>query len=238
MAVEPSDKLIGTAESRGELADAGQTGCVLPVGSYEQHGPFLPPTVDTEIAIYVARRLAERLGARVLEPIWYTCSKEHQDFPPTIYVECDVFLSYITGVLRTAAKWCSYVVVVAGHGGVADVGNLAASQLDYELGPKILWLNVWSLAAVRDHAGSDEASVYLAIGGRLIDTPRERVCEGDVHMMRYLRTAWMSRSGVVGCIDPAEISAERGSTLLETIVDKAYQRANAFLSTIRAVYRA
>ncbi|MCI4464247.1 MAG: creatininase family protein [Thermoproteus sp.] len=212
--------------------------CVLPIGSYEQHGPYLPPTVDAEVAIYVAERLAERLGARVLAPIYYTCSKEHQDFAPTIYVECETFMSYVKEVLRSAARWCDGVIVVAGHGGIADAGNAVASQLDYELGPKILWLNIWSLAPVRDHAGSDEASIYLAVGGRLVDTPKERICEGDVHMMRYLRTAWMSRSGVVGCIDPAEISAERGSELLETIVDKAYQRANVFLSSIRAVYRA
>ncbi|MEL9989800.1 MAG: creatininase family protein [Thermoproteus sp.] len=212
--------------------------CILPVGSYEQHGPYLPPTVDTEVAVYVARKLGELTGAKVLEPIWYTCSKEHQDFAPTIFVECDVFLSYLRDVLKSAARWCDHVVVVAGHGGVADAGNAITSQIDYELGPRVLWINVWSLAPVRDHAGSDEASIYLALGGKLLKEPKERLCEGDVHMMRYLRTAWMSKSGIVGCIDPAEISAERGSELLETIVDRAYQRVNAFLSAIRTLYRA
>lgn len=207
--------------------------CILPVGSYEQHGPYLPPTVDTEISVYVARRLAAILKAQVLEPVWYTCSKEHQDFPPTVYVECDVFLSYISQVIKSAAKWCDHVVVIAGHGGVADAGNAVASQLNYELGPKVLWINIWSLVPVRDHAGSDEASVYLAIGGRLLDTPKEKMCEGDVHKMRYLRTAWMSKSGIIGCMDPSEVSAERGKALLETLVDKITQRVNTFLSATR-----
>ncbi len=207
--------------------------CVLPIGSYEQHGPYLPPTVDTEIAVYIAKKLAERLNARALEPIWYTCSKEHQDFPPTIYVNCEVFSSYVGEVLRSAARWCDHVIVVAGHGGIADAGNAVASQLDYELGPKVLWVNIWSLVPVRDHAGSDEASIYLAIGGKLVEMPKERICEGDVHLMRYLRTAWMSRSGIVGCIDPSEISAERGKALLETLVDKIIQRVNTFLSATR-----
>jgi len=30
--------------------------CIIPVGSFEQHGPHLPPTVDAEIAQHVAKR--------------------------------------------------------------------------------------------------------------------------------------------------------------------------------------
>lgn len=209
--------------------------CVIPMGSFEQHGPFLPPTVDTEIATHVAKRIGESLGARVLEPVWYSCSHEHIDFPPTISVPCETFADYAKAVIKGALKWCERVLVVAGHGGIADIGNAVASQLNYELGPRVLWINIWSLAPVRDHAGSDEASIYLAIGGRMTAVPDKRICEGDVHLMRYLRTSWMSKSGIVGCIDPAEISEERGRSLLETIVYKALEKANTFLTATREI---
>ncbi|MBP1449285.1 MAG: creatininase family protein [Thermoproteus sp.] len=212
--------------------------CIIPVGSYEQHGPYLPPTVDGEIAAHVAERIGGRLGARVLAPVWYTCSKEHEDFAETVSVDCGAFLAYMGAVLKSAARSCDVIVVVAGHGGVADAGNMLSSQLNYELGPRILWLNIWSLAPVRDHAGSDEASVYLATGGRLLKEPDAEICEGDVRHMKYLKTSWMSKTGVVGCLKPGEVSAERGRALLETLVDKALQRVNDFITSIRSSYRA
>lgn len=203
--------------------------CVLPIGSYEQHGPHLPPTVDAEVALYIASRLAERLGGRLLPPIYYTCSDEHRAFPQTISVRCRSFLPYLEDVLRSAVEKCGRVVAVVGHGGVWEAVSLTAQQLNYELGPSVLPINVWAYAAVRDHAGTDETSVYLAVGGRLTGDMPE-ICEGDVSLFGKMAVDRFSKTGVVGCLKPEEVSADRGREVLEKAVQKMVERVEWWLS--------
>lgn len=203
--------------------------CVLPVGSYEQHGPHLPPTVDAEVAKYVADRIAERIGAKSLPPIYYSCSEEHRDFPQTISAKCRSFLPYLEDVVRSAVEKCGVVVVVVGHGGVWDAVKLVSEQLNYEVGPRALAVNIWAVASTRDHAGTDETSIYLAIGGSLEGELLE-ICEGDVSLFGKMRVAEFSMTGIVGCLKPGEVSAERGRSLVEMVVEKIVERFRQFTS--------
>ncbi|MCU7787424.1 creatininase family protein [Pyrobaculum sp. 3827-6] len=203
--------------------------CLLPVGSYEQHGPHLPPTVDAEVARYVADKVAERIGARSLPPIYYSCSEEHRDFPQTISVKCRSFLPYFEDVVRSAVEKCGVVVVVVGHGGVWDAVKLISEQLNYELGPRVLPVNIWAVASPRDHAGSDETSIYLATGGSLVGELVE-ICEGDISLFGKKRVAEFSKTGIVGCLKPGEVSAERGRSMLELVIEKIVERFRQFTS--------
>src|SRR3954466_12683486 len=51
---------------------------IIPVGSLEQHGAHLPVSTDSLIAEYLARLLAEKVGAFVLPVISYGVSFEHK----------------------------------------------------------------------------------------------------------------------------------------------------------------
>jgi creatinine amidohydrolase len=202
--------------------------CALPVGSYEQHGPHLPPTVDAEVAERVAREVAERLGGAPLPPVYYTCSAEHSSYPRTISVSCESFVPYIRDVLRSAADKCLRVVVIVGHGGAWDAVSMVARQLNYEMGPRVMPVNLWAYIGARDHAGSDETSVYLAVGGRLAGRVVE-TCEGDARLMRYMRVDRISRSGVVGCLRESEVSAERGAEMLRRALERLLAEVGEFL---------
>jgi creatinine amidohydrolase len=50
---------------------------VLPVGSFEQHGDYLPLITDTVIAAAISRELASRYSLLQLPPITVSCSHEH-----------------------------------------------------------------------------------------------------------------------------------------------------------------
>jgi creatinine amidohydrolase len=61
----------------------------LPIGSCEQHGPYLPLTTDTLIASAIATAISQyhqlrRL--RQLPPITMSCSHGHAAFPGTISI--------------------------------------------------------------------------------------------------------------------------------------------------------
>lgn len=203
--------------------------CILPVGSYEQHGPHLPPTVDAEIAYYIANKTAERIGARVLPPIFYTCSEEHRDFQNTISVRCTSFIPYFEEVVRSAVEKCGALVVIVGHGGVWDAVKLVSEQLNYELGPSVLPVNIWALISPRDHAGTDETSIYLAVGGSLTGQMIE-TCEGDISLFGKSRVSRFSKTGIVGCLKPAEVSPERGRKMVEVAVEKIVERIEKFMT--------
>src|SRR4029450_6169277 len=57
----PMDPLMTTATSRDEQDRAARV-AVLPVGSFEQHGDFLPLITDTVVACLIARRISADYG--------------------------------------------------------------------------------------------------------------------------------------------------------------------------------
>ncbi|MEZ0320181.1 MAG: creatininase family protein [Pyrobaculum sp.] len=203
--------------------------CVLPIGSYEQHGPHLPPTVDTEVAQYVAKKVAETVGAELLPSVAYSCSREHQGIGKTISIRCDRFLPYVEDLLRGAVEICQRVIVIVGHGGVVDAIRVVATQINYELGPRVFVVPLWKYIKIRDHAGSDETSIYIAIGGSTI-AAIPRLCEGDVALFDLVPVRMMSSSGVVGCLNPAEVSRERGVEFLEKGIGEILKKVKEFLT--------
>jgi creatinine amidohydrolase len=208
--------------------------CILPVGSFEQHGPHLPPTVDAEIAQYVAEAIGKRIGAVTLPPLYYTCSEEHKGFPQTISVSCRHFVPYFEDVLRSAVEKCGVVIVVVGHGGVWDAVSMATQQLNYAVGrPAVFAVNIWTYIAPRDHAGTDETSIYLAIGGKLRGEMPD-ICEGDVSLFGKMPVHNFSATGVVGCLKPQEVSPERGRAMLEKALEKIFKKVEEFLALTTA----
>jgi creatinine amidohydrolase len=70
------DPLMTTATSRDEQDRAARV-AVLPVGSFEQHGDFLPLITDTVVACLIARRVSAEYGLFLLPPLTLSCSHEH-----------------------------------------------------------------------------------------------------------------------------------------------------------------
>ena len=59
----------------------------LPLGSTEQHGPHLPLSTDTDLAVELCRRLAAaRPACVVAPPLPYGSSGEHRGFPGTVSI--------------------------------------------------------------------------------------------------------------------------------------------------------
>src|SRR5688500_10449112 len=59
------------------LVQAGETLALLPVGATEQHGPYLPPSTDSEIAEAVCRAASARTGVPVLPTLRLGSSQAH-----------------------------------------------------------------------------------------------------------------------------------------------------------------
>lgn len=68
--------------------DIGRLIVLCPLGSFEQHGPHLPLTTDTDIVTAIARRVSEARPATVLcaPTLWTGHSTHHLSFPGTISI--------------------------------------------------------------------------------------------------------------------------------------------------------
>lgn len=207
-------------------ARAAESVLAIPVGSTEQHGPHLPLSTDTDIAVALADRLAAARGDVLVAPaVAYGSSGEHAGFAGTLSIGAEVTESVLIELGRSADAFAG-VVFVSAHGGNAGPVQKAARLLAAE-GRRVL---AWSppppapsVAQSGDaHAGFTETSVMMAVGPERV---RSHAAEpGRLEPLAVLMPALVasgvaevSPNGVLG--DPSGASAAAGEELLSRWTD-------------------
>lgn len=98
---------------------------VLPVGSFEQHGPYLPLATDTLVACAVARAVADAYPVHLLPPVTIGCSHEHADWPGTVSISAVTLHAVVRDIADSLRRsGVGALVVVNGHGGNYVLGNV------------------------------------------------------------------------------------------------------------------
>ncbi len=93
---------------------------VIPIAALEQHGRHLPLFTDSLLCGEIVRRVAEKLGDRVLvAPLfWLGNSHHHMDSPGTLSAEPRTYLDILAGLLENLiAHGFKRLVLLNGHGG-------------------------------------------------------------------------------------------------------------------------
>ncbi len=198
-------------------ARAARTTLAVPLGSTEQHGPHLPLSTDTDLALVLARRLAAaRPGVLVAPAVSYGSSGEHAAFPGTLSIGADALEVLLVELIRSADAFAG-VVLVSTHGGNAVPLSRAARRLAGE-GRRVL---AWSPPPgdpTDTHAGHAETSALLAVRPQAvrIQCSEPGVSRPIRELMPLLQrdgVAAVSASGVLG--DPSGASARAGRELLD-----------------------
>lgn len=200
---------------------AGSGGILLiPAGSTEQHGPHLPVTTDTDIALAVATGAAG-LESRlvVAPPVAYGSSGEHQGFAGTLSVGSEVTELILVELGRSASVDFAHVIVVSTHGGNASPLSRAMTRLAAEGHRVAAWSPSWPGDV---HAGRTETSLMLAIAPGRVRLDRAEA--GDrrpigtlLPLLRRQGVRAISANGVLG--DPSGATAGEGLRLLAGAVD-------------------
>jgi creatinine amidohydrolase len=108
---------------------------VIPVGTTEQHGPHLPLSVDTICASEIASAAVGHSypSALLLPTVAYAFNQNQMDFPATISIDMEVFVSYMACIGRSLAKHgFRHVLFVNGHGSNIPFLDAAARRVNNE----------------------------------------------------------------------------------------------------------
>src|SRR5207302_1600428 len=99
-------------------AHAANSVLAIPIGSTEQHGPHLPLSTDTDIAVALCERLrATRNDVLVAPALPYGSAGEHAGFPGTLSIGQTALELLIVELCRSAFDTFSRVLLVSAHGG-------------------------------------------------------------------------------------------------------------------------
>jgi creatinine amidohydrolase len=115
---------------------------LVPMASFEQHGPHLPIYTDTITAVEIAGRVSEMIGVIHTPPIWMGYSPQHMYAPGmgrgTITVRSSTLLNLVHDVGRSLIHHgFNRIIFVNGHGSNVKVIDPVLRKLRYETGALI-----------------------------------------------------------------------------------------------------
>lgn len=222
------DMLITTATSRDER-DRGARVAVLPVGSFEQHGDFLPLITDTIVACIIARRLSADYELLLLPPVTLSCSHEHSGFAGTVSISAETLIAVVADVTDSLRRsGIDRLAIINGHGGnyvlanIVQQGNVAGPRMTLFPG-RTEWETARAAAGLQAstsedmHAGELEVSLLLHTHPELVGEDF-RHADWQASPRPHLLVTGMrgyTDSGVIG--RPSLATAEKGRAILDSL---------------------
>jgi creatinine amidohydrolase len=220
--------LLPTTTTADEKARAAKC-AILPVGSFEQHGDYLPLITDTVVACVIAEELASAYPVLQLPPVTISCSHEHSAWAGTVSISAGTLSAIIGDVYRSiAGSGLTTLVVLNCHGGNYVLSNVVqqgnAESMRMALFPSAAdWDQARQSARLASsghedmHAGEIETSILLHARPDLV---RDGYQGADwvADDRRHLLVTGMSEyttSGVIG--RPSLATAEKGKAVLASL---------------------
>ncbi len=223
-----------TAADTAEVSALDCRFAVLPVGSFEQHGPHLPLITDTVVACALAKMLADSYRLILLPPITISCSHEHSQWAGTVSISMSTLASMI-GDIRASLKvsGVDQLIVVNAHGGNYGLSNVVQEANSIGDTPSMAlypgrdeWTAARLAAGVETtnhedmHAGELETSILMHVSPELVKESyktADHVADHRPHLL-ISGMARYTETGVIG--RPSLASASKGSAALESLVQQ------------------
>lgn len=234
--------LITTATSRDEAERAAPI-ALLPVGSFEQHGDYLPLATDTIVASIITRELAARYPVLALPPVAISCSHEHAGWPGTVSISARTLHGVVVDVAESLAmQGIDRLVLISGHGGNYVLSNVV--QEASVSGPRMAlfpqgtdWRSARDDAGLETddhddmHAGELETSILLAYTPELVRPGNETAdWTSERPLLLTLGMAGYTKSGVIG--RPSLGSSEKGAAVIASLI-RSFEEVYALLTETR-----
>ena len=220
---------------------------MVPVATIEDHGPHLPVDTDDLLCWEVCQRAGALIPDEVVvvPPVLHGYSPHHMDFPGSITIEAQTFISYVKDVCKSLVHHgFKRILVVNAHGSNEHLLDSVVRLMNIETEGQVLCVAIGLIASARfaemagqileqpagmgGHADELETSMYLAIKPELVEmskavkelkSPRLFLASAAVpgaHLWPSYYWSTHTRSGIMG--DATLATKEKGEKLLEAAV--------------------
>lgn len=222
--------LLTTATARDER-ERDASVALLPIGSFEQHGDYLPLITDTIVACAIANKIAESNSVLVLPPVTISCSHEHAAWHGTVSISSQTLYRIITEAADSIRRsGVQHLVLINGHGGNYVLSNVV-QEYTAAHGPVMSLFpqnHSWSKARTDAgmetdnhtdmHAGELETSILLAVAPYVLrpgfETSDWTATDDRPALLTYGMSEY-TKSGVIG--RPSLATREKGERALASL---------------------
>lgn len=157
---------------------------IVPFGSTEQHGPFIPFGTDTYVTDAMLARTNQDFPELIILPtLEYSCSGEHEGFVGTVWLSESTFHLLMIDVCNSLKNYARSISFITGHGGnLRPIDSFVTNSINKFDDVKLSHLS-FNDDTVNDkivdliggpcdeHAGNSEISLMLAVHPDLTITP-------------------------------------------------------------------
>jgi creatinine amidohydrolase len=207
------------------------TTAILPIGSFEQHGPNLPMTTDTIIASVIAEAIADSYPVLHLAPIGITCSHEHAAWPGTVSISAVTLYAVISDIHKSLRQsGIKNLVLINAHGGNYVLKNVvqestvtAPCMALFPTGEDWRVARKFAKLESRDHedmhAGELETSILLHACPEVVKNGHDKGdhTSGERSGLLTFGMKEYTTSGIIG--RPSLASARKGNELISSLVE-------------------
>lgn len=204
---------------------------ILPIGSFEQHGPYLPLTTDTLVACAISQAIADSYPVLELSPLTITCSHEHKAWRGTVSISARTLYGVVSDIHQSLQhSGIENLVLVNAHGGNYILRNIvqeaSVSGPHMALFPENTeWATARAAASMTTnnhedmHAGELETSILLHAYPEVIRAGYEAADHVADHRAGLLTLGMehYTASGIIG--RPSLASATKGKAVLANLVN-------------------
>ncbi len=225
---------------------------ILPIGSCEQHGPYLPIDTDLRIAQLLAEKLAQSFPASetiLLPAIPFSCSWEHKGLG-TLALNVSTLAAVIHDVAHSLKTWKVplLLILVNWHGGNDALAPLATEitarhSIPTAVIPSISQVGkAWDESHITNakevHAGAVETSVIRAFWPGLVAGPIPETAHHEPAIapaktqavMQALGTHAVTKSGIWGA--PEQTDAQKGEALIAVLTKAMHEQTARLLELV------
>lgn len=217
---------------------------ILPVGSFEQHGPHLPLDTDNRIAERMAIETAKRSTGLVLPTLNMGYAWVWQGVPGTLSFRFDTYMAMIRDIAESLDSWgVKAVFVLSGHGSNPQPVKHAIREMIHDkMGIRVLNSLYLGLDEMMDeadstpwgndlHAEEIETSLMLAIAPELVNMERAAPDYPTIpadYGRSEISMGHIMGSGVFG--DPVPATAEKGARWIDIGAQRSAEMWTGFLN--------
>lgn len=222
---------------------------IVPIGSTEVHGEYLPLGTDTYEAIDYASDAARRAGVLCTPPIWFGDSHHHMAFPGTISLRSETLVKLLTDVCESLIhhgfkniiifnghRWANIPVIeIAGKRVKMKFPEILFAIIEPTMIAKTTHLEIQESQGEGQHAGEFETSHMLYAHPELVNMNKARRVCGKVIPSSFVSSDNFATGNKVKIVkskedqrkmtdygnigDPTKASREKGERLFNAVVD-------------------